>query len=114
MAIDEAVRGKIQADYGVASERYNELETARKEFKPEGEGDVVTCATVTAPSYLRPTLDEGQQVPYEDPNCEYKHWENVTGLLRTVLSDGIAPAGLLDKLEEVPDYVANLSNAPTE
>jgi hypothetical protein len=114
MAIDDEVRGKIQADYRIVETELAELETARKEFRPDGDSDVVTCAIVVTPNYLTPEVDEGQQVPYDDKASLFQHYKTAQGCLRTALSDGIAPAGLLEKLEAVPDYVTNLSNAPSE
>ena len=114
MTLDDAVREKIHADYTVASRRCSELERVRNEFRPEEDGDVVTCATVVTPKYLDPVVDEAQQVPYGDGNSEQQYWENLQECLSPALAHGIVPGHLLAQLEEVPDYVANLSNAPTD
>ena len=103
MTIDDAVREKIQSDYGIVTEQIEALETAKHEFRPDGDNEVVTCATVVTPRYLDPVVDEAQQVPYKDPDSLFQHYRTVHDCLRTALSDGIAPAGLLDKLEAVPD-----------
>lgn len=114
MGLDDAVREKVQADYRIVTEQLEVLETARTAFRPESDGDVVTCATVATPSYLTPKVDEDQQVPYDDGASLFQHYGTLQDCLRTALSDGIAPGHLLDKLEEVPAYVANLSNALLE